>query len=200
MNQELLDFVWVDLVPEAIPAFPVVDLSGLATKTELAQTKTVIEGELATQTAALGAQLISSVDAEGLVNQAIRDSIESTSTQLITLQTEAFGTLTTRIDNVVGQVAVVDGKVNVVDSKVGVVDSKVVAVKESTDTKFGQVDTSIVNLGTSVDAVDSKLTTTTALVGDVADVNGKQNLVLTQLVKGAKNTKAVLQTMLESIN
>jgi hypothetical protein len=200
MNQDLLDFVWVDLVPEAIPAFPVIDLSGLATKTELAQTKTVIEGELATQTAALGAQLINSVDAEGLVNQAIRDSIESASTQLITLQTEAFGTLTTRIDNVVGQVAVVDGKVSVVDGKVGVVDSKVTAVKESTDTKFGQVDTSIVSLGASVETVDGKITTTSALVDEVADINSKQNLVLGQLVKAARNSRNVLNTLLESIN
>jgi hypothetical protein len=200
MNQDLLDFVWVDLVPEAIPAFPVIDLSGLATKTELAQTKTVIEGELATQTAALGAQLINSVDAEVLVNQAIRDSIESASTQLITLQTEAFGTLTTRIDNVVGQVAVVDGKVSVVDSKVGVVDSKVTAVKESTNTKFGQVDTSIVSLGASVETVDGKITTTSALVDEVADINSKQNLVLGQLVKAARNSRNVLNTLLESIN
>ena len=188
----LLDFVWVDIVPETMPAFPELP-TNLATKEEVAATKATLETAIADQATTIGQQIITTVGAEQVVNDAIRASVALNATTLIELQNTNFATLNTKIEGV-------DSKLTTVDSKVNMVDTRVNDVVANTATQFTQVGANVTAVTDGLASTNTALATTSARVTAVTTENANQDLVLTELVKAATNTHDVLSVFLNSIN
>jgi uncharacterized Zn-binding protein involved in type VI secretion len=172
------NFVWSPITPETLhlPTLP----TNLATTADVQAAKAQLEAELALQTADLGSRLLSAVDAEGLVNDAISASIETKASELLQIQNTVFATINGRIDNVATSVTNVADSVAVVSGNVALVDGKVAAVK-------GDVTAISTDLGVA------KTTLANAVVS-----NTEQDNALEEILKGVKNLGEVATTLLSS--
>jgi hypothetical protein len=197
--KELRDFRWEDIKPETMPAFPSLP-DNLATKEDVAIAKKEVESELSEQSAIIGKQILDSVGAEQIVNDAIKATVDLNATKLIELQTEVSRDLTSKIESTNASLSLVKEQVGMVDSKVAMVDTRVSDAAKTTSIQFAQVGATISDVKSGLDNTNNALSLTNSTLGSVVSDNESQTLVLTELVKAATNTREVITVFLDSIN
>lgn len=188
-------FTWVNLNPEPLPALP----SNLVTNTELALTKAELQATVTNVAAEIGANLITEVQKEQLINNAITANIAQTSAELLAAQSVMFGQLSTQIGVVATTIDAVDSKVATVNALTNTVNARLGDSIALTADKFAGVDTKIGTVEGSVTNLGSTVTGIATDVSGIIVVNDDQNNVLRQLVLSATNVRDVLDTMLQSI-